>query len=63
MWHLNRKDGDARIVPALACAWERLENRLNRMRMKPEPKPIDTSKQPARRKSGAGEAQSFDPSA
>lgn len=31
------------IIPACACAWERLENRLARMRMRPEPRPIDVT--------------------
>jgi hypothetical protein len=34
----NNKD-----CAALACAWERLENRLGRLRMRPEPKPVDVS--------------------
>lgn len=34
---------DWRDKAALACAWERLENRLNRMRMRPEPKPVDVT--------------------
>jgi hypothetical protein len=43
MFYLNAKDTDPKLVPQLACAWERLENRLNRIRMKPEPKPVDTT--------------------
>jgi hypothetical protein len=34
---------EIRDKAALACAWERLENRLGRMRMRPEPKPVDVS--------------------
>jgi hypothetical protein len=44
MFYLNQKDTPSKVVPALACAWERLENRLNRMRMKPEPRPVDVAK-------------------
>ena len=32
----------------VALAWERLENRLARMRMRPEPKPIDVDPRPMR---------------
>jgi hypothetical protein len=37
------KADDGREKAALAQAWERLENRLARMRMQPEPKPVDVS--------------------
>jgi hypothetical protein len=43
MFHANQLTTDPRDASVLACAWERLENRLNRMRMKPEPKPVDVS--------------------
>jgi hypothetical protein len=43
MWFLNQRSTDLEMIPALATAWERLENRLNRMRMNPEPKPIDVA--------------------
>jgi hypothetical protein len=49
-----------RDCAALACAWERLENRLGRLRMRPEPKPIDTLAA-RRRADKANVAQSFDP--
>ena len=46
-----------------ACAWERLENRLGRMRMRPEPKPVDTEALAARKaKRRPVEPESFDPS-
>ena len=35
------KEAVNKDLSALACAWERLENRLGRLRMKPEPKPVD----------------------
>lgn len=39
---------DLRDKAALMCAWERLENRLARMTMRPEPKPIDVSVESSR---------------
>jgi hypothetical protein len=49
---------------ALACAWERLENRLGRLRMRPEPKPVDTEALAERKRKRAAPAslESFDPS-
>ena len=35
------KAKDPRDKAALACAWERLENRLGRLQMRPEPKPVE----------------------
>lgn len=32
-----------KVIAALACAWERLEERKRVMTMKPAPKPIDTT--------------------
>jgi len=50
---------------ALACAWERLENRLGRLRMRPEPKPVDTEALAARKskRKGGSLAVGLDPSA
>jgi ribosome-associated translation inhibitor RaiA len=39
---------------ALACAFERLENRLGRLRMRPEPKPVDTEALAARKRKRNG---------
>lgn len=47
---------------SLACAWERLENRLGRLRMRPEPKPIDVTAKPRRSQRATG-LEDADPSA
>ena len=44
---------NAKDCAALACAWERLENRLGRMKMKPEPKPVEVSLKPRRAQAGS----------
>jgi hypothetical protein len=41
---------ESRDLAALACAWERLANRLARLQMKPEPKPVEVVIDRPRRK-------------
>jgi hypothetical protein len=44
MFHMNQLATDAKLVPQFACAWERLQNRLDRMLGNPEPKPEPSEK-------------------
>jgi hypothetical protein len=44
MYHMNQLETEVKLIPQFACAWERLQNRLDRMLGNPEPKPTDVSK-------------------
>ena len=63
MFHLNQRETDPRVVPALAQAWERLQNRLDRMLGNPEPKAQDPDKLKPAKKRAAAMPSSMDPSA
>jgi hypothetical protein len=63
LWHLNQTNCDVRVAPQLACAWERLQNRLDRMLGNPEPKAQDPDKLKPAKKRAAAMPSSMDPSA
>ena len=64
MFHLNQHATESKLVPALACAWERLQNRLDRMLGNPEPKAQDPEKLPRGKRSKPAPAPApDDPSA
>lgn len=44
LFKMNQTDLDDKLIPAYACAWERLQNRLDRMLGNPEPKPESSEK-------------------
>lgn len=44
LFKMNRLSLDDKLIPAYACAWERLQNRLDRMQGNPEPKPVDVTR-------------------